>query len=148
MPITTDNFQNQSIGMGFQANAGVIRLFSAQALAVATVVSAPIDMSALNASSDLSMEYNATGTPTGVFTWEVSNAYDPGQNPGATFVTVPDADTKPSLVAGALAGAAKQYIGSFLRQGIPSAKWARLRYVGSGGSGVLDVWIYLRGVAR
>lgn len=148
MPTTIDNSQNQSASLGLQANAGVIRLFNAQALAAATFVSAPIDMSALNSSSDLSMEYNATGTPTGTFTWEVSNAYDPGSNPGATFVTVPDADTKPSLVAGALAGAAKQYIGSFLRQGIPSARWARLRLVVSSGTGVLDVWIYLRGVAR
>lgn len=148
MPVTVDNYQNQSTSMGMQANAGVIRLFSAQALAVATVVSAPIDMNALNGASDLSMEYNATGTPTGTFTWEVSNAYDPGQNAGATFVTVPDAKTDPSLVAGALAGAAKQYIGSFSRAGIGSARFARLRYVGSSGTGTLDVWIYLRGVAR
>jgi hypothetical protein len=147
MPVTTDNFQNQSVSLGMQANAGIIRLLSAQDMG-ASFVSAVIDMSAFNSTPDLSVEFNATGAPTGTFTWEVSNAYDAGSNAGATFVTVPDAKTDPSLAGAAPAGAAKQYIGSFSRAGIGSARFARLRYVRSSGAGAVDCWVYVRGVAR
>lgn len=147
MPTTVDNFQNQSVNMGMQANAGVIRLFSGQNMG-ASLVSSVIDMNALNSYPDLSLEFATTGTLTGTFTWETSNSYDPGQNAGATFFTVADASTSPSLAGAAPAGAAKTYLGSFIRTGIGSGRFVRLRWAYTSGAGNCDAWIYLRGVAR
>lgn len=147
MPNTVDNYQNQSYSLALQANAGVVRLFNAQNMG-ASLVSAVLDMGALNSYPDLSLEFATTGTLTGTFTWESSNSYDPGSNPGATFFTVADASTTPSLAAAAPAGAVKTYLGSVIRVGIPSGRYLRLRWAYTSGAGNCDAWVYLRGVAR
>lgn len=147
MPNIIDNWQNQSVHAGLQANAPLLRLLSQQSMG-ASFVSSPIDMSAANSSPDPSWEFQAVGTGAGTFTWEASNSYDPGANPGATFITILDANTSPSLAGAAPAGANKSYIGSISRTGVASARWWRLRYAFTSGAGVVDAWVYLRGVGR
>lgn len=147
MPNTIDTSQNLSLTAGLQANAPMLRLFIAQAMA-ASFVSSPVDLSACNSSTDPSLEFQCVGTGTGTFAWETSNSYDPGSNPGATFFVVADAQTSPSLAGAAPAGANKAYLGALLRAAIGTAKWARLRYTAVSGTGTCDAWLYLRGVAR
>lgn len=148
MPATQPNENNQSITMGLQANAGMLRLLNAQSGA-ASFVSSPIDLSSLNTGADPSIEISTVGTLTGTFTLELSNSYDPGTNPGATFLLLADAQTAPSLAGSNPAGAGTQYLGSFIHTANRgAAKWARLRWAFVSGAGTIDAWFFLRGVAR
>lgn len=150
MPVTTPNENNMSIIHGLQSLVAMIRMFQAAVMTGTNVLtSAILDTSMLNGTKDLSLELQWTGTPTGTFLWEGSNSYDPSTNPGATFITIPTAQTSPSLTAGNPAGAAGSYLGSLVtnvERG--SAKWVRLRYTNATGVGALDGWAFLRGVAR
>jgi hypothetical protein len=62
------------------------------------VLSTPIRMDSLQ---QLSLEGTYTGTPTGAFTWEDSDTYDPVTNPNAVFFTLATTAALPSPAAGA-----------------------------------------------
>lgn len=81
----------------------------------------------------LSFQAQWTGTPTGVFTFEISNDADPNVKTvvGATALTLPAAFTGGNPVGAA---------GSFgFEFGPLPYRWVRMKYTNSGGAGALNV---------
>ena len=87
----------------------------------------------------VSYEIRITGTPVGTLTLEGTNQADPAipgkAKTGVTFVTLPAAVITPALPA--VAGAAVNYIGDL----VTAARFVRLRYVNTSGTGTLDVYV-------
>lgn len=88
---------------------------------------------------NVSYEVNWTGTPTGTLTFECSNSYERTANPSALFfaLTFPTAPASP-------AGSANTGYGIDLNQ-VPF-RYIRPRYVNASSTGVLNIWIFGKGL--
>lgn len=118
----------------------VQKIFNATAFTGAqAVVSDPIDMG--TAPSRVNIEIVSTGTPTGTYTIEGSNQYDPIANPSATFVTQASAAT-PAFPVPAGAGAQTMH-GVFNTNGSGQGRWIRLRYTNTSGTGTVSAYAFL-----
>lgn len=112
------------------------KLFTAATMTGTNVLLSPaIDTTMIDMSG---FEFQWTGTPTGTFQFEVSNQYDPINNPNAVFVAQAGVFT-PAL-ANPAGGNSSQLCALSLISAIPF-HYFRLRYTNSAGSGVLDVWL-------
>jgi hypothetical protein len=81
---------------------------------------------------NISYEADFTGTPTGTFSVQVSNSYDPVTNPNATFVILP---LSPTPVASGSSGV----VGIDINQS--GFKWIKLVYTNTSGSGTLNAYV-------
>jgi len=100
-----------------------------------TRVSAIVDTAHCDA---VSWEIAYTGTPTGTFTVEASNQYDPITNAAPTFIAMPA--TTPVLPVPAGAGGSGLVTSPGLAAGGGAGRFQRLRYTFTGGTGTLNVW--------
>lgn len=101
----------------------------------ATTTSTVIDTAQCDA---VSWEIICTGTPTGTFTIEASNQYDPNSNATPTFIAMPA--TTPALSNPAGAGSSQLVTSPGLAAGGGAGRFQRLRYAFTGGTGTLNVW--------
>ena len=108
---------------------------------VASIVSAPVEMYWYDVSR-FSLELLWTGTPTGTLALEGSMQYDPVTNPNAVFLPI-NSNFGPFPAFTNPAGAGGSYIG--MVSPLAGAKWLRLRYTNSSGTGQLSAWFYARG---
>ncbi len=81
---------------------------------------------------NISYEADFTGTPTGTFSVQVSNSYDPITNPNAVFVILP---LSPTPVASGSSGV----VGIDINQS--GFKWIKLVYTNASGSGTLNAYV-------
>lgn len=81
---------------------------------------------------NIAYEIDFTGTPTGTFSVEVSNSYDPITNPNQVFIPLV---LSPVPVASGTAG----FIGIDINQS--GFQWIKLVYVNISGSGVLNSFV-------
>jgi hypothetical protein len=123
------------------ARGRIHRLFRDQAIGVGVVKSMVIDLMDANGSSPLGIEIVTTGTPSGVFTMEGSDQYDPDNNPTPTFIPTATAATPAFPVP---AGAGAQTLHTFTPSASGNARWVRLVYTGSAGAGTLNAWAWVK----
>ncbi|HET7379798.1 MAG TPA: hypothetical protein VFJ24_07145 [Gaiellales bacterium] len=104
---------------------------------VAVVTSDPVSIQAL---AGISFQAVWTGTPTGTFSFEVSNNYDQ-QNPGLASAkwTVVSSSFFSNLSNVQPAGGAGDAVIELRGMKV---KWVRLKYTNSAGAGSLDVWAH------
>jgi hypothetical protein len=114
---------------------GLVHQLTAQSMG-ATFTSPVIDTWQLDV---LSWEGLYTGTPTGTFTLEGSDQYDPVSNPAPTFITLPN--PTPAFPAPAGAGGSFIVTSPGLGGGGGAARYQRLRYARTGGAGSMDLWV-------
>jgi len=110
---------------------------SAKSMA-ATFVSPVVDASQADG---IAWEALYTGTPTGTFTLESSNQYDPISNPTPTFIPIPSAQVIGTLPVPAGAGGAFIVTTPGPSKAAGAGKYQRLRYTATSGAGSLDLWV-------
>jgi hypothetical protein len=81
---------------------------------------------------DVYYEMQFTGTPTGVFTVQVSSSYDPITNPNAIFIPLP---LSPVPVASGTSGQIAIDIN------LEGSQWIQLTYTNTSGTGILNAYI-------
>lgn len=81
---------------------------------------------------NISYEADFSGTPTGTFSVQVSNSYDPITNPNATFVILP---ITPTPVASGSSGV----LGIDINQS--GFQWIKLVYTNTSGLGTLNAYV-------
>jgi hypothetical protein len=99
------------------------------------IVSQPINMEDID---NVGLETDWTGTPTGTFSLEASNQYDPETNPNATFKAV--------TLASAPANPAGSASGWLLDLNQIPFRWVRLRYTNASGTGTLQSYAFRRSI--
>lgn len=111
------------------------KMINSTAANMATTLLSPVIDTAM--CDSVSWEGVYTGTPTGVFTIEGSNQYDPISNANPTFVPGP----APSPAFPVPAGAGGSFIVATNGLSRGGARFQRLRYAPSGGTGVMNLWV-------
>jgi hypothetical protein len=119
-----------------------MRIFNNAAMGVADITSQVMDSFQCNSNNAVGLEIVSTGTPTGVYSMEASNQFDAQTNPSATFVTIASAPT-PAFPVPAGAGAQTAHLLP-LAAACLGLRYFRMRYHGTGGAGVLNVYAFAR----